>query len=83
MTDQCEGKSAELGGRSWVCYLRHLGGHAVGSLLFPSADGEPILFAMLPPLPPQQCYLKKELTSVVHLNMLGGLEKHWLTKLTK
>lgn len=33
-----EGKSPELGGRRWVCYLWHLYRHTVGSPLFPPAD---------------------------------------------
>lgn len=35
MTDQREGKSPELGERSWVCYLQPLHRCAVGSLLLP------------------------------------------------
>lgn len=80
MTDQCEGKSPELGESSWMCYLQPLHRCTVGSLLFPPED-RGIHFLHSPFLRMELCEART--TEVIHLSLLDELEKHYLTKLTR
>lgn len=77
-----EGKSPELGGRRWVCYLWHLYRHTVCSPLFPPAD-KGIHFLYQPTDLLREVLFekkKKDLTIVVHLSALDRLEKHWFSR---